>query len=223
MKERTLRDAIQKFRQNIEDSDYANLGAKGKYLTVPYRIKFVRDYFGERMSIQTESTELTNGSHKFKANIYIDEKLVSVGESKQMKNADKEFEKQQTVSIGRGLSILGFFGDELATAEEMEQFLKPQKKVVKDKTFENGHKVNYPKDEPIEDKKSIKQLADEWIEVLKKTATHSASVGKFEQNLNPLRQSYLSDLKQINSDLIQQQRIDQEYISLQKQITNRKK
>ena len=223
MKERTLKDAIQQFRQNIEDSDYANLGAKGKYLTVPYRIKFVRDYFGERMSIQTESTELTNGSHKFKANIFIDDKLVSVGESKQMKNADKEFEKQQTVSIGRGLSILGFFGDELATAEEMEQFLKPQKKVVKDKTFENGHKVNYPKDEPIEDKKSIKQLADEWIEVLKKTATHSASVGKFEQNLNPLRQSYLSDLKQINSDLIQQQRIDQEYISLQKQITNRKK
>jgi len=223
MKQRTLKDAIQQFRQNIEDSDYANLGAKGKYLTVPYRIKFVRDYFGERMSIQTESTELANGSHKFKANIYIDDKLVSVGESKQMKNADKEFEKQQTVSIGRGLSILGFFGDELATAEEMEQFLKPQKKVVKDKTFENGHKVNYPKDEPIEDKKSIKQLADEWIEVLKKTATHSASVGKFEQNLNPLRQSYLSDLKQINSDLIQQQRIDQEYISLQKQITNRKK
>ena len=109
------------------------------------------------MSIQTESTELSNGSHKFKANIYIDDKLVSVGESKQIKNADKEFEKQQTVSIGRGLSILGFFGDELATAEEMEQFLKPQKKVVKDKTFENGHKINYPKDEPIEEKKSIKQ------------------------------------------------------------------
>jgi len=228
MIERSLKDAIQQFRKNIDDSDYANLGAKGKYLTVPYRIKFVRDYFGERMSIQTDSTELANGSHKFRANIYIDDKLVSVGESKQMKNADKEFEKQQTVSIGRGLSILGFFGDELATAEEMEQFLKPQKKVVKDKTFENGHKVNYPKDEPEEEKKikpklSIEQMANDWIDVLKKTATHSVSVGKFEQNLNPLRQSYLSDLKQINSDLIQQQRIDQEYISLQKQITNRKK
>ena len=72
-------------------------------------------------------------------------------------------------------------------------------------------------------KANTKQLADEWIEVLKKTATHSVSVGKFEQNLNPLRQEYLSDLKQINSDLIQQQRIDQEYISLQKQITTRKK
>ena len=210
MIERSLKDAIQQFRKNIDDSDYANLGAKGKYLTVPYRIKFVRDYFGERMSIQTDSTELANGSHKFRANIYIDDKLVSVGESKQMKNADKEFEKQQTVSIGRGLSILGFFGDELATAEEMEQFLKPQKKeLLKPKT--NGKT------------KTTKILADEWIEQLKKIAQHSVSVGKFEQNLNPIRQEYLSDLKQINSDLIQQQRIDQEYISLQKQITNRKK
>ena len=209
MIERSLKDAIQQFRKNIDDSDYANLGAKGKYLTVPYRIKFVRDYFGERMSIQTDSTELANGSHKFRANIYIDDKLVSVGESKQMKNADKEFEKQQTVSIGRGLSILGFFGDELATAEEMEQFLKPQKKEI-------TKPIIKPTAKP---KANTKQLADEWIEVLKKTATHSVSVGKFEQNLNPLRQEYLSDLKQINSDLIQQQRIDQEYISLQKQIT----
>lgn len=94
--------------------------------------------------------------------------------------------------------------------------------ISKDKTFENGHKVNYPKDEPIEDKKSIKQLADEWIEVLKKTATHSVSVGKFEQNLNPLRKEYINELQTIYTDLIQQQRIDTAYISLQKQITNRK-
>ena len=205
-----LAEAIKKFRDSIDDKDYANLGAKGKYLTVPYRLKFVRDFFGERISIQTESTELSNGSHKFKANIYIDDKLVSVGESKQMQNKDKEFEKQQTVSIGRGLSILGFFGDELATAEEMEQFLKPQKKEL-------------PKPKTNGKTKTTKILADEWIEQLKKIAQHSVSVGKFEQNLNPIRQEYLSDLKQINSDLIQQQRIDQEYISLQKQITNRKK
>jgi hypothetical protein len=227
MIERSLKDAIQQFRKNIDDSDYANLGAKGKYLTVPYRIKFVRDYFGERMSIQTDSTELANGSHKFRANIYIDDKLVSVGESKQMKNADKEFEKQQTVSIGRGLSILGFFGDELATAEEMEQFLKPQKKVVKDKTFENGHKVNYPKDEPKEEKKiqtkqTTEQMANEWIKVLKTTAEHSKTLGQFENNLNDLRKEYLEELQTIWEDLIQQQRIEDSYISLQKQINNRK-
>ena len=208
-----LADAIKKFRDSIDDKDYANLGAKGKYLTVPYRIKFVRDFFGERMSIQTESTELANGSHKFKANIYIDDKLVSVGESKQMKNADKEFEKQQTVSIGRGLSILGFFGDELATAEEIEQYLQSQKKET-------------PK--PIvklvpKEKANIEKMANDWIEVLKKTAQHSVSVGKFEQNLNPLRKEYINELHQIYTDLIQQQRIDSAYIHLQKQITNKGK
>ena len=215
MKERTLQDAIVQFRKNIDDSDYANLGAKGKYLTVPYRIKFVRDFFGERMSIQTDSTELANGSHKFKANIYIDEKLVSVGESKQMKNADKEFEKQQTVSIGRGLSILGFFGDELATAEEMEQFLKPKVKEV-------------AKAKPIvklvpKAKVNIEELANDWIEVLKKTAENSNSLSNYEKNLNVLRKEYISDLHQIYTDLIQQQRIDSAYISLQKQITNKGK
>tara|TARA_B110000977_G_C11000159_1_gene463468 strand:- start:255 stop:902 length:648 start_codon:yes stop_codon:yes gene_type:complete len=214
MKERTLQDAIVQFRKNIDDSDYANLGAKGKYLTVPYRIKFVRDFFGERMSIQTDSTELANGSHKFKANIYIDDKLVSVGESKQMKNADKEFEKQQTVSIGRGLSILGFFGDELATAEEMEQFLKPKVKEV-------------AKAKPIvklvpKAKVNIEELANDWIEVLKKTAENSNSLSNYEKNLNVLRKEYISDLHQIYTDLVQQQRIDSAYISLQQTITNRK-
>ena len=215
MKERTLQDAIKEFRNNIVDSDYAKLGAKGNYLTVGYRIRFVRDFFGERMSIQTDSTELANGSHKFKANIYIDDKLVSVGESKQMKNADKEFEKQQSVSIGRSLSILGFMGDEIATAEEMEDFLKPQVKEV-------------AKAKPIvklvpKAKVNIEELANDWIEVLKKTAENSNSLSNYEKNLNVLRKEYISDLHQIYTDLIQQQRIDSAYISLQKQITNRKK
>ena len=214
MKLGNLQDAIKEFRDNIDDSDYANLGAKGKYLTVPYRIKFVRDFFGQRMSIQTESTELANGSHKFKANIYIDDRLVSVGESKQMKNADKEFEKQQTVSIGRGLSILGFFGDELATAEEMEQFLKPKAKEI-------------PKAAPIvklvpKVKANIESLANDWIEVLKKTAETSNSLSNYEKNLNVMRKEYISDLHLIWSDLIQQARIDSEYLKQQKLITNRK-
>ncbi len=214
MKLGNLQDAIKEFRDNIDDSDYANLGAKGKYLTVPYRIKFVRDFFGQRMSIQTESTELANGSHKFKANIYIDDRLVSVGESKQMKNGDKEFEKQQTVSIGRGLSILGFFGDELATAEEMEQFLKPQAKEI-------------PKAAPIvklvpKVKANIESLANDWIEVLKKTAETSNSLSNYEKNLNVMRKEYISDLHLIWSDLIQQARIDSEYLKQQQLINNRK-
>jgi hypothetical protein len=140
-----------------------------------------------------------------------------------MKNSDKEFEKQQSVSIGRSLSILGFMGDEIATAEEMEDFLKPQKKVVKDKTFENGHKVNYPKDEPeVKTKQTTEQMANEWIKVLKTTAEHSKTLGQFENNLNDLRKEYLEELQTIWGDLIQQQRIEDSYISLQKQINNRK-
>nr|BAR27941.1 hypothetical protein [uncultured Mediterranean phage uvMED] len=232
MIERSLKDAIQQFKSGIKKTDYGKVKGGKDYLSVAYRLKFCREYFGEKMSIQTDSIELSNGSHKFKANIYLNDKLVSVGESKQMSNKEKDFEKSQTVSIGRGLSLLGFFGDEIASKDEMESFLqddKPfdDKKIVKDKTFQNGHKVNYPKDEPEEEKKikpklSIEQMANDWIEVLKKTATHSVSVGKFEQNLNPLRKEYINELQTIYTDLIQQQRIDTAYISLQKQITNRK-
>ena len=209
MKEAALSKAIQKFRDQIEQKDYAKLGAKGNYLTVPYRLKFVRDYFGERMSIQTESTELSNGFHKFKANIYIDEKLVSVGESKQMKNADKEFEKQQTVSIGRGLSILGFFGDELATAEEMEQFLKPQK-------------PNVVPIKPIA-KFNADDFVKEWIEKMTKQAEYSVSQNAFEKSMQTLREHYQTELQQISTDLMQQAKIDGVENTLKKQITNRRK
>jgi hypothetical protein len=205
-----LAEAIKKFRDSIDDKDYANLGAKGKYLTVPYRLKFVRDFFGERISIQTESTELSNGSHKFKANIYIDDKLVSVGESKQMQNKDKEFEKQQTVSIGRGLSILGFFGDELATAEEMEQFLKPQKK-----------EIPKPIAKPKTNTKSTKDLADAWIEQMTSVAQHSKSQLYFEKNLTPIRENYKSDLISIAADPFEQLRVETAYNKLKSQIQNR--
>ena len=103
----------------------------------------------------------------------------------------------------------------------------PFKKIVKDKTFENGHKVNYPKDEPEEEKKvqtkqTTEQMANEWIDILKNAAKDSKTLGQFENNLIPLRKEFLSELQTIWEDLIQQQRIEDSYISLQKQINNRK-
>ena len=104
---------------------------------------------------------------------------------------------------------------------------EPFKKIVKDKTFENGHKVNYPKDEPEEEKKvqtkqTTEQMANEWIDILKNAAKDSKTLGQFENNLIPLRKEFLSELQTIWEDLIQQQRIEDSYISLQKQINNRK-
>ena len=209
---KTLVDAIKKFRDTIDEDDYAKLGAKGKYLTVPYRLKFVREYFGERISIQTESTELSDKLHKFKAKIYIDDKLVSVGESKQTKDFDKEFEKQQTVAIGRGLSILGFFGDEIATAEEMEQFLKKPVQNIKPNVVET---ITTNGDLPIN------VIADNWIAQLQSVAKHSKSPNYFEKNLTPIKEEYKKEILLIATDAIQQLRVDTEYNKLKSQIQSR--
>ena len=204
MKEAALSKAIKEFRQNIEHEDYANLGAKGKYLTVPYRLKFIREHFGERLSIQTESNECSDGMFKFKASIYLDNILISVGESKQNVKKDKEFEKQQTVAIGRGLSFAGFFGDEIATAEEMEQFLK--QKPTTNKTIEI---------------KNIKKIADDWIEQMTSVSKHSKSQLYFEKNLTPIRKEFESDLREIALDPFQQIRVDKAYNNLKSQIQNK--
>ena len=209
MKEAALSKAITEFRNQIEKSDYANLGAKGKYLTVPYRLKFIREHFGERISIQSESHECSDGMFRFKANILLDGELISVGESKQNIKKDKEFEKQQTVAIGRGLSFAGFFGDEIATAEEMEQFLKPQKpNVVPIKPVENFNADEFVK---------------EWIEKMTKQAQHSISQNAFEKGMQPLRENYAKELQLISTDLMQQALIDEAENTLKKTITNRKK
>ena len=237
MKERSLTDAIQQFKSGIKKTDYGKVKGGKDYLSVAYRLKFCREYFGEKMSIQTESIELSNGSHKFKANIYLNDKLVSVGESKQMSNKEKDFEKSQTVSIGRGLSLLGFFGDEIASKDEMEVFLQDDKpfenEIKKTQTIPsndpptittNSNVLQKHKDtSPNVNLRDTRVLADEWIGVMQNAAQNETSVGRFEKNLNPLRKEYLSELHQINSDLIQQARVDQEEVSLHKQITNRKK
>ena len=204
---KTLIDAIQQFRNDIDDSDYANLGAKGKYLTVPYRLKFVREYFGERIRIVTDSFDLPEGIHKFKTEIFLDDKLVSTGLSKQTQNKDKEFEKQSTVSCGRALSFLGFFGDEIATAEEMEQFLnKPKPKA---------------KQEIKAQTKTITELANDWMVQMKSVAEHSKSQLYFEKNLTPIREEYKDDLTLIATDPIEQLRVDTEYNKLKSQIQSR--
>jgi len=212
-KDKTLESAIKQFRDNIKQSDYVKLGAKGEYLTVPYRIKFVREYFGSRIQLITFSSELANGSTKFRASALLDGKELSVGESKMMVNRDKEFEKAQTVSVGRCLSILGFMGNEIATAEEIEDFIKDReppkqvKKVIK----------NIPT--PTKDTKIV---ANEWIAKLQEQAKHSVSVNKFEQGIQSLSNEYLDELKQIALDPLEELRVEQEYNKLKTQIQGRK-
>ncbi len=219
MIERSLKDAIQKFKSGIKKSDFIQVKGNKDYLGVPYRVNFVRGYFGERLQILTESIELSSGSHKFVSSIILDGKCISNGESKQMHNKEKDFEKAQSVSIGRGLSFAGFMGSEIASAEEMQEFIRA------DETFDDKKEIvkATPKlKTDTKQKLTVQEMADQWIEVLKTTAEHSKTLGQFENNLNDLRKEYLEELQTIWEDLIQQQRIEDSYISLQKQINNRK-
>jgi len=210
MKERNLRDAIQQFRSGIKKTDYGKVKGNKDYLSVAYRLKFCREYFGETMSIQTDSTELSNGSHKFKANIYLNGELVSVGESKQMSNKEKDFEKSQTVSIGRGLSLLGFMGDEIATKDEMESFWQDDKPFVEKKIT---------KDEIIAPV-NVTKLANDWIAKLKEIAKDESSPHKFEKNYQIQLKQFEFEIKQIRLDPIEDLRVETEYAKLKSQIQN---
>jgi len=218
-KEKTLETAIQEFRNNIQQSDYVKLGAKGEYLTVPYRIKFVREYFGNRLQILTFSSELENGSTKFRASVFLDGKELSVGESKMMVNRDKEFEKSQTVSIGRALSILGFMGNEIATAEEIEDFIKDKEDWKDTKGINN---IPKPIIKEPSKKFNTQEFAKEWMEKLRKQAELSTTVNKFEQGIQVLGKEYTNELEQLYLDPIEDVRVANEYNKLKSQIQGRK-
>ena len=200
-----LSKAIEEFKKQIDPKkDYAQLGGKGRYLTVPYRLKFIREYFGDRIRIITISFDLPNNLHKFQTDIWFDNKVVATGLSKQTLNKDKEFEKQSSVSVGRALSMLGFMGDEIATAEEIEQFLNPVQ--TKPHTNNSG---------------TLRNKADKIIALYEKQAQYSASPHNFEKGLQNLLQEYADDIGEINQDPVESVRISEAY-ERQKQLISKK-
>jgi hypothetical protein len=209
---KNLQEAIAQFKASIKKTDYEKVKGNRDYLGVAYRLKFCREFFGERLQILTKSVELSNGSHKFIAEIFIDNNCLAVGESKQMHNKEKDFEKTQTVAIGRGLAFLGFMGDEIASKEEMDQF------------YRNDETITEPKEENKPSKKvskNITQLADDWISQMQTVAKHSKSQLYFEKNLTPIKDKYKDDLLLIAADPIEQLRVDTEYNKLKSQIQSR--
>ncbi len=209
---KTLQEAIAQFKASIKKTDYEKVKGNRDYLGVAYRLKFCREFFGERLQILTKSVELSNGSHKFIAEIFIDNNCLAVGESKQMHNKEKDFEKTQTVAIGRGLAFLGFMGDEIASKEEMDQF------------YRSDETITEPKEENKPSKKvskNITQLANDWISQMQTVAKHSKSQLYFEKNLTPIKDKYKDDLLLIAADPIEQLRVDTEYNKLKSQIQSR--
>jgi len=211
MKQKSLIDAIAKFKSGIKKSDFIKVKGNKDYLGVPYRVNFVRGYFGDRLQILTESIELSSGSHKFVSSIILDGKCISNGESKQMHIKEKDFEKAQSVSIGRGLSFAGFMGSEVATAEEMQEFIRT------DETFDNK---KITKDKPITQVNTT-QLANDCIKKLNDMAKDETSPNKFEKNYQIYVEQFESELNQIKLDPIEDLRVEKEYTKLKSQIQNK--
>ena len=108
---------------------------KGKeYATVPQRIKEFREACPKGKIItkhEKSDTETT-----FKAYIWKDkadaqsseygiilDSADATGTAESNKKAEKDFEKLETIAIGRALAILGYLASgEIASSEEMEQF-----------------------------------------------------------------------------------------------------
>lgn len=84
-------------------------------------------------SITTIPTLQENGMVMFKAYIIKDKtdehSADSTGHALQTKTGTKDFEKLETVAVGRALALLGYGVDgEIASSEEMEEFLAYQKR-----------------------------------------------------------------------------------------------
>lgn len=85
-----------------------------------------------RASIETKPEMQENGMVLFKAKIIKDKadeySAESTGHALQTKVGIKDFEKLETVAVGRALALLGYAVDgEIASSEEMEEFLEYQK------------------------------------------------------------------------------------------------
>lgn len=117
----------------------ATIDLKGKsYATVPARIKEFREANPNGL-IETSPTIAPDGSVIFKARILKDKGNLSSGEatghSTGKNKGDKEFEKLETIAIGRALAILGYMASgEIASSEEMEEF-NAYKAVQKDEVL----------------------------------------------------------------------------------------
>lgn len=172
-----LIDAIKEFSENTKDS-FINIQGR-KYLKVVDRLNFVRQKFGERLCVKTTTT-YPDGLAMFQTEIFLDGKLIGTGHSKQTVKKDKEFEKIESVSIGRALGIAGFAGSELATFEEMNDFIKSTP------NFNNGYVQS--KSQPVDVAK------DEIITKIQEAEKFSVSPGVLEKNLQQIWSQYSEKL-----------------------------
>lgn len=132
----------------------------GDYAKVADRLKEFRQD-NPRSSIKTTYEFTPNGGAVFTTYILKDKRDKYSADAtgtaaysvNQMKK-DKAFEKLETISVGRALSLLGYLNNgEIASTEEMEEF----------ETFQDTKKA----EEELRDCKTLDELKEKYTEIVK--------------------------------------------------------
>jgi urease beta subunit len=182
MNETTLQSAITRFVEQTKDQ-HIQIKGQQSYLKVVDRLNFVRQTFGERICIDTATT-YPDGLAEFNTKIFLDGKLIATGQAKQTVKKDKEYEKVASVSIGRALAVAGFAGNELATYEEMKDFVN-QQSVVPLKTVE------------IKPASNQEEIANDVIDKLEQAAKFSKTSTALEKQKELILNQYKTELEGI--------------------------
>lgn len=140
----------------------STINLQGKeYATVPARLKEFREA-NPKGEIVTSYEMLEGGDVVFTAMIRKDnsdmESASATGHAKGNLKDPKAFEKLETISVGRGLAMLGYLASgEIASSEEMTDFLeyKAQQEAI---MLEDAT-------EKLKDAKDIKALGKAWSDI----------------------------------------------------------
>ena len=193
----TLSEAIKEFAKQTYDTVKVKGGKN--YIQVKDRLNFVRETFGERVSIRTTTKDL-NGLAEFHCEMWLDDKLIATGNSKEVSVGEKSYEKQESVAVGRCLAFAGFAGTELASADEMQNFFNNQSKPI-------------GKPNP-----NARAVADEFLKYLSDAAKYSNNIGSFENQKQKFIQEFkIMDLK--DSDPSTFEYVKQKAQQLNEQVT----
>jgi len=106
--------------------DTIKIGGGAIYAKVSERLKVFRSE-NPRGKIETVPVMQENGMVLFKATILKDKQdefsAEATGHALQTKSGTKDFEKLETIAVGRALALLGYGADgEIASSDEMEEF-----------------------------------------------------------------------------------------------------
>lgn len=148
---------------------------KGKaYAQVKDRIKEFRADCPNGL-IETSFT-LSDTSLVFKARILKDKanpaSAEAIGHSfkelKKVSEAEKQFEKQETIAVGRALALLGYASDgEIASSEEMEEFNEYKQEKLTEAVMEVTERIGSCT--------SLKELQEIWSALTGEMKVHALS------------------------------------------------